>query len=509
MITLAATDIDAVILDLDGVVTRTAQVHAKAWKAAFDECRDGWLGPTFEPFDVDADYRRHVDGRPRYEGAAQFLASRGLTVPMGDAADRPGAHTISGIANRKNQLFGEMIANGGVPVFDDAIALIARLKAAGFCVGLVTASRNCAMILQRASMNETFDIVVDGVEAARLGLRGKPMPDSFVAAAQALGVDADHCAVIEDASAGIKAARAGGFRLAIGVQRDRSNGRLDQAGADVVIDNLSSIEVTPLPNALTALEQIAGRHAQGRCAIFLDYDGTLTPIVARPEDAKLAPAVRTELATLATLCPVSVVSGRPLAQLRALVGLDINYAGSHGLELHLLGGQPTSVAEVQPALPAIRAIGEQATSNLAHVPGVLIERKPYSVAIHDRLVAEPDRARVKAEVDRLQRHHTGVRLLTGKRVHEFRPDIEWDKGQAVLTLAEQLGIETSGIIYVGDDATDEDVFRMIRDRGVGIKVGARPRPTAATYRLAEPAAVALFLRRLIETWSGNGQQLDA
>ena len=241
---IARKDVDALLFDLDGVVTRTATVHAAAWKRLFDEylaARAAREGTPFVPFDTDRDYRVHVDGRPRYEGVRHFLESRGIALPWGTPEDGPDAETVCGLGNRKNAYVQTELGRRGVAVYAPAVALIQQARALGFKTAVVTASENGAAVLEAAGLSDGFDVRVDGLDLARSRLRGKPAPDSFLEAARRLGVEPGRAVVLEDAVAGVAAGRAGGFRLVVGVDRTGQPVRLQRAGADVVVSTLGEL----------------------------------------------------------------------------------------------------------------------------------------------------------------------------------------------------------------------------------------------------------------------------
>lgn len=234
----------AVIFDLDGVVTDTASVHLRAWRQLFD----GYLasrrerpGEDHGPF-TDADYLRFVDGKPRYDGVASFLRSRGIALPHGSPSDSPERETACGLGNRKNRLFLERLERDGVTVFDDAVRLVRRSQGLGLGTAVISASRNCEAVLAAAGLRDLFPVRVDGVVAGELGLPGKPDPAVFLEAARRLGVEPAQAVVVEDAEAGVEAGRRGGFALVIGLDRSGS-GHLDGHGADVVVANLSEVEL--------------------------------------------------------------------------------------------------------------------------------------------------------------------------------------------------------------------------------------------------------------------------
>ena len=238
-------DVDAVLFDLDGVVTDTAGLHAVAWKQVFDSYlaeRSG-EGEDFARFDVTTDYHRYVDGKPRVDGVESFLASRGIELPRGDAGDPPERETLHGIGNRKDAEFLRRVGEQGVRPFPSTVALIERLREVGVPVALFTASRNCREVLRSAGLEDAFDAVVDGREAAMLRLPGKPDPATLLEAARRLGVDASRAVVFEDSRAGAEAARRGGFRLVVGVDRGSGTRALSEAGANAVVADLSEVEL--------------------------------------------------------------------------------------------------------------------------------------------------------------------------------------------------------------------------------------------------------------------------
>ena len=235
---------DAVIFDLDGVVTQTSAVHAAAWKRLFDgflEERAQASGGAFTPFDLERDYRLYVDGKPRYDGVRDFLASRGIELPQGDPSDTAGAATVCGLGNRKDEFFVAEVKENGVRTYPSTIALIRELHAAGLGVGLMSSSRNTAMVLAATGTTDLFDQRVDGVVSDELGLAGKPDPAAYLETARRLGVEPARAVVVEDALSGVEAGRRGGFGLVIGVDRLDQAEALAQHGADVVVSDLADV----------------------------------------------------------------------------------------------------------------------------------------------------------------------------------------------------------------------------------------------------------------------------
>ncbi|MDF3299015.1 HAD family hydrolase [Streptomyces tropicalis] len=234
-------DILACLFDLDGVVTKTAVVHAAAWKETFDAFLRERDGADFRPFDKVADYDEYVDGRPRADGVRTFLASRGIELPEGSPDDPPDAGTVNGIGNRKNQLVLQKIRTDGVEPYDGTLRYIAAVRARGLRTAIVSSSANTRDVLRSIDAEGLFDVRVDGVVARERKLPGKPHPDTFLAAARDLGVEARQSAVFEDALAGMEAGRSGGFGRVVGVDRVGQTDALYQHGADVVVKDLAEL----------------------------------------------------------------------------------------------------------------------------------------------------------------------------------------------------------------------------------------------------------------------------
>ncbi|MCL6673798.1 HAD family hydrolase [Streptomyces panaciradicis] len=234
-------DIQACLFDLDGVVTRTAVVHAAAWKETFDEFLRERDGEDFRPFDSSADYDEYVDGRPRADGVRTFLASRGIELPEGSPDDPPDAQTVNGVGNRKNVLLLQRIRTEGVEAYDGTLRFIDAVRKRGLRTAIVSSSANTLDVLRSIDAEHLFDVRIDGVVAAERKLPGKPRPDTFLAAARDLGVDPKRAAVFEDALAGMDAGRSGHFGYVVGVDRVGQTEALYKHGADVVVKDLAEL----------------------------------------------------------------------------------------------------------------------------------------------------------------------------------------------------------------------------------------------------------------------------
>ncbi|MBF6182232.1 trehalose-phosphatase [Nocardia otitidiscaviarum] len=510
---------DAVLFDMDGVVTDSASMHAAAWTELFDDFlarRAGERGERLTPFTHD-DYLRYVDGKPRYRGVADFLASRDISLPWGDPSERGDVDTVCGLGNRKDRLFLARVARDGVRVFDGTVALIRRLHAAGLGTAVFSASRNAAEVLAAAGLAELFEVRVDGLEAERLGLAGKPDPAMLLEAAYRLGAEPERTVVLEDAEAGVAAGRRGGFGLVIGVDRGGHADRLREQGADTVVVDASDVllrsgfrRVSELPDALRSWSRITDLLDTGKAAVLLDFDGTLSDIVPDPAAAQPVEGARAVLAELAAACPVAVVSGRALEDLRARVGVDgLWYAGSHGFELMA----PDGTRHVHGAAPHAEAVVEQAArllrDRLADVPGALVEPKRFTVAVHHRTVPRDQVAAVVSAAHDVARA-VGLRATGGRKVTELRPDVEWDKGRALRWILDRLAVPAVPM-YLGDDLTDEDAFDAIEADGIGIAVRhaeSGDRYTAARFAVAGPRRVRDLLDRLAD-WLRTDPDLSA
>src|SRR5262245_56444204 len=252
-----------------------------------------------------------------------------------------------------------------------------------------------------------------------------------------------------------------------------------------------------IPSALDHVRQIT--RSGDRLAVFLDYDGTLTPIVSHPEDAWLSDSMEQTLRSLAACVPVAILSGRDLDDVRGRVQVDgIVYAGSHGFDIAGAGGLRTELGAAY--LPVLDAAETELREALDEIPDAQLERKHFSVATHYRNVNENDASKVALAVEAVAARHRELRRIDGKKVYELLPDIEWDKGKAVMWLLEALGLERENVrpIYIGDDRTDEDAFRALEQCGIGILVSEQAQPTAARYLLKDPAEVERFLREVTE-----------
>ncbi len=504
------------IFDLDGVLTHTASLHARAWKRMFDQYLQQvstHTGQSFVPFNTDDDYRIYVDGKPRYQGVKSFLESRGIELQFGEPEEDPETDTICGLGNRKNLIYKELLQNEGVEVFQSTVDLVVALRKRGAHIGLMSSSRNAVPVLRKAGLEWMFEACVDGVLAEQEGLRGKPHPDSYLRTAELLGVSAPQTFVVEDAVAGVKAGVRGRFGLVIGVDRSERSKELQAAGADVVVQDLEEITVDQIdnmfaekqarrPSALERWSELQEEWKGKKVAVFLDYDGTLTPIVATPDQAKISEDMKGILHELASSCTTVIVSGRGREDVANLVGLDnLYYAGSHGFDIAGPSGTKLRHEIGIEYRPTLEDVVRKLRAQLVDIDGALVEDKRFSVAVHYRLVPSAGVGRIERAVDETLAEHPELRKAYGKKVFELRPDLEWDKGKAVVWLLGALGLDESDVVplYIGDDVTDEDAFATLRDRGTSILVSETPRETSADLSLKNTQEVGTFLK-LVTSW---------
>lgn len=242
-------ELKGVVFDLDGVITDTARLHQNAWEAMFNGFLKKWSereGKPYVPFDPDQDYHAYVDGKPRFEGVASFLESRGIDLPWGSENDPPDAWTVCGLGNKKNEAFQGVLRKEGPERYETSVEFVKNLRAGGLKTGVASSSRNCAAVLEMAGISDLFDARVDGVVSKQLGLAGKPEPDIFIRAAEEMGFVPGDGVVVEDAISGVQAGAKGGFGLTVGVARSVDPDLLRDAGADVVVRDLGDISLETL-----------------------------------------------------------------------------------------------------------------------------------------------------------------------------------------------------------------------------------------------------------------------
>ena len=510
--------IQAVIFDLDGVITKTRKTHKTAWKKLFDEFFE--KKNADQPSMTEEDYLEYIDGKPRYEGVRSFLDARGMNLPYGDPKDKPGYDSICALGNTKNVFFNEVLANEGVQVYPDALEKLKQWRGQGMKTAIVSSSKNCLNILKAAELEELFDTRVDGLVAEERGLKGKPDPDIFVEAAKELDVRVERCVVFEDSNSGVEAGQKGFFGLVVGVARFKNSEALKKNGADITIESFDELDLFSEqimeeyfsqqgPPIFPGNKEIFDVLKNKKPAIFLDYDGTLTPIVKRPEDAVISEEMKQTLKKLASVFTVAIVTGRDKEDVENLVGLDeLIYAGSHGYIItgpdELFMEHPLS-EEIIPKLDKIEQEVEEKLKK--ETSGTQVDRKRYAIGIHYRNAREEDEKTVHKLVEEMLEKYPGHKRGEGKKILEIKPDADWHKGKAVLWIMDALKLsEKDDVIplFIGDDITDEDAFEVLKDKGMGILVGGHGQKTHAHYALKNVYQVRVFFDRLIQMYDEKG-----
>ncbi len=391
-----------------------------------------------------------------------------------------------------------------VPMFGATMELARKLPGIGVGAAVYSTSPQCRQALKSAGVDDLFGVCIDGIAGER-GTAEKPDPTVLLDATRRLGVRPQRCVVVENSAAGVAAARDGGFALVVGIDGTGSD-ELIRSGSDVVLAELADVDVrtgdrrvSELPNALTSYGQLIGITSARTSMLFLDYDGTLSPIVSDPDAARLVDGAAEALELVARVCPVAIVSGRDLADVRERVGIPgLWYAGSHGFELTGPDGAYHCNDAAATFVPILERAAAELRDGLAAFPGVRVEHKRFAVAVHYREVAPELVGAIVATTHKLGAAE-GLRVTSGRMLVELRPDLDWDKGNTLAWIRDR--IDASGAllpIYIGDDLTDEDAFDAVKFDGVGIVVGHDEdgdRRTAAHFSLASPDQVCEFIQR--------------
>lgn len=502
----------AVILDMDGVITDTATAHARAWKQMFDGFLKQKQGEGFLPLDIEEDYKKYIDGISRLDGVRGFVQSRNIDLPEGYPEDGAEEDTVYGLAKRKNEILLALLEKEGVRVFEDSLEMLKSWKKKGIKLAVISASRNCRLILESAGILDWFDVRVDGEIAQKEHLSGKPDPAVFLKALEQLGSDLKYTLVVEDAIAGVEAGKKGEFPIVVGVARNGDADNLRQAGADIVVRKLTEIETKMkemnklnvpenLPHALESMEKVFEKLQGKKPVLFFDFDGTLSPIVDDPEEATLPDRGKAILKKLSEKFTVAVISGRGLDDLRDKVGIqDLIYAGNHGFEITGPEGLEMQYEKGKEILPELDKAEKQLNKMLGKINGCVVERKKYAIAVHYRNVDKKMVPEVKNAVSEILKQQEKLKTGRGKKILELKPDLEWHKGHALNWLLEKLELKTGRYhpIFFGDDITDEDALEMIQFSGLGILVGIHGQKTHAHMRLEDSREVYLFLEKLMQ-----------
>ena len=390
---------------------------------------------------------------------------------------------------------------GAVHIRDSTVPLLRRLRDVGVATAIRSPTGERAQVLGAAGLDDLVSVVVDAAGTA--GRRDAAVLTETVAR---LGVRPDRCVLIACCEAAVQAGSDGGLGLVIGLERDGQSDALPSSGADAVVADLAEISVrsggspmSTIADAVQVYSQLKELMATRRPAVFLDFDGTLSDIVRHPESATLVDGAADALRALAAQCPVAVISGRDLVDIRERVNVDgLWYAGSHGFELIAPDGTHHDNAAASAVINTLAHAATRLAETLNDVPGILVEHKRFAVAVHYRNTDPKDVNRVIMAARQVGRS-AGLRITTGRKVVELRPDIDWNKGTTITWLLERIERSESTAksavvlpIYIGDDITDEDGFDAVQFDGVGIVVRHQEdgdRTSAALFSLENPGGM--------------------
>ncbi|MCP9270954.1 trehalose-phosphatase [Mycolicibacterium arenosum] len=392
-----------------------------------------------------------------------------------------------------------------VPMFIATVDLAKKLTDIGVAAAAYSSSPQCQRALEAAGVDDLFGVCIDG-PAGHRGTAEKPNPAVLLDATARLGVRPQRCVIIENSPAGVAAGRDGGFALVVGIDGAGSADDLVRYGADVVLTDLAEVtvrtgdtRVSELPNAIDSYGQLIGVTSARESMLFLDYDGTLSPIVSDPAAARLVDGAAEALKLVADVCPVAILSGRDLDDVTTRVGIPgLWYAGSHGFELTGPDGTRHQNEVAAEFIPVLERAAAELGDGLAGIAGVRVEHKRFAVAVHYRDV-EPERVGEVVAATHRVGARDGLRLTGGRKLVELRPDIDWDKGTTLAWIRDRIDASASLMpIYIGDDLTDEDAFDAVRFDGIGIVVAHDEdgdRKTAARFSLRSPDQVREFVER--------------
>jgi alpha,alpha-trehalase len=461
---------DAVIFDLCGVLTDAASRRHPAWASLFNDYlarRPAHEDEDHSPF-TDDDYWRLVDGKPYPDGVADFLASRGISLPRGAPSDVVD-DTVCGLANRQQQAYADLL-DREVPLFGAMVNLARKLRdvevAAAAAHTNIPGSQPMSMV---AGVDSLLDVYIGGTADEPIS----------TAAARALGVHHHRTVVVGDTEAGLSAGRDAGFALVIGIDSTGHADGLVQCGADAVVADVADIAVrtgdkriSEIPNAMKSYGQLAGITIGRDSVLFLNYDVALSQTVAEPRAVALVDGAARALRSLAAASPVVVISGRDLADIRDRVGIPgIWYAGSHGFEL--LGPDGNNHREHEAgaaAVPVLAGVAAQLRDILDHIPGVRVVHTRFAVTVQYLEAASEHIDEIVATTRKLGQRNK-LRVSSGRMLVELRPDVQWDGGTRLAWIQSHVDKPKSLIpIYIGGDLTDEDAFEAVQLGGVGIAV---------------------------------------
>ena len=500
----------AVIVDMSEVLIHTSLISKNTWETVFNELFE--KHDAIQPFSEE-DYYTYIDGKPKFERVQSFLNSRSINLPFGTQSDSTDIDTVCSLEKRKSKLFSRRLKEGEFQFYEKALQKLKYWKDKGLKTAIVSSDENFKKALNASIIKNLFDVKIDGHAARKKGLKEKPEADLYIEAAKELGIAPESCALFDDTVAGLQAGSKGNFGLVVGVNRRDNRKLMSENGADLVIDDFNELDLINDPEIEAWFNQsippFASQYVEiGKAVfektpvLFLDYDGTLTPIVQRPEDALISEEMRDVLSECATKFKVAAVSGRDMDDLKSRINIEnLIYAGSHGFRISGPGGMYMEHEKTGQLLPELDKMEHKLHDVFSEsAKGVQIERKRYAIAIHYRNAHEDDIPSIRDKVYKTLKNSKNLKVGEGKKILEVKPDIHWHKGKAVLWILNELGLTDPDKyvpIYIGDDVTDEDAYKALINRGIGIQVGPGASQTAAQYRLKNVYQVRIFLNELV------------
>ncbi len=499
----------AIIIDMSEVLVHTARINQNAWETVFNDLLN--KNNVMQPFTIE-DYNTFIEGKPKFERVQNFLNSQNINLPFGSQSESTEKDTICSLEKRKSKIFSHLLKENELQFYEKALEKIKYWKEKGLKTAIVSSDETFKKSLNASVINNLFDVKIDGHASRKKGLKEKPEADLYIEATKKLGVDAESCVLFDDSVPGLQAGSKGNFGLVIGVSRRENRKLLSENGADLVIDNFDELDLINDPDIKTWFNQsippFASQYVEiGKAVynktpvLFLDYDGTLTSIVQHPEAAVISKEMYEVLNECAAKFKVAAVSGRDMDDLKSRIKLEnMIYAGSHGFRISGPDGLYMEHDKSEEILPVLDKMEKKLNQVfLNSIEGLQIERKRYAIAIHYRNSREKDIPYIKNMVYETTKNSEGFKVGEGKKILEIKPDINWHKGKAVLWILDKLGLTDPNKfipIYIGDDVTDEDAYKALKGRGIGIQVGPGAATTAAQYRFKNVYQVRIFLKEL-------------
>lgn len=499
----------AIIIDMSEVLIHTALISKNAWETIFN---DFFKKTNAKQSFNDEDYYTYIEGKPKFERVQNFLNSRNINLPFGNQSDSTDDNTICSLEKKKSKVFSQMMKENELQFYEKALQKIKFWKEKGLKTALVSSDESFKKAINSTEIRYLFDVKIDGHASRKRGLKEKPEADLYIEATKELEIAPESCILFDDSVPGLQAGNKGNFGLVIGVNRRENRKLLSENGADLVIDSFDELDLfndpeikawfnQPIPPFASQYVEIGEAVYEKTPVLFLDYDGTLTPIVQHPEAAVISKEMHEVLNECAEKFKVAAVSGRDMDDLKSRINLEnMIYAGSHGFRISGPDGLYMEHEKSEEILPKLDNMEKKLHQVfLDTIEGVQIERKRYAIAIHYRNSKEEDIPFIRNKVFETTEKSEGFKVGEGKKILEIKPDIDWHKGKAVLWILDKLGVTDPNKyipIYIGDDVTDEDAYEALKGRGIGIQVGPGAEPTAAQFRLKNVYQVRIFLKEL-------------